>query len=281
MTRARSIFALLLSFAGCRAIAGVGNDYRTAPPAWEGPVSLLLGEGGVAPECPPGFDERSRLHLGVRSDDVECSCEVPVEACRVDLQYSSAQCLGIGKTVTLEPATCTPVELNQGMAVTPTLTETGLACESSGPLPAPHFDEVARACATCRDAGCAQPPPDARECYLRVGDYPCPEDDPHEDRILYYENVVDERHCDCGVATCGGSIGIHTPFNGATAKQNCESLLLAAPALALDDCKPLPLDVDYVQFTASARACSGGEVSSIMGELRETTPVTLCCLPLE
>jgi hypothetical protein len=283
-------------------VAGIDHDYREVgceelgnicvdgpPPTWEGPVGLFLSTDATEPYRCPNDEEGIVLgaELSVELPADPCGCSLPPNACTIDVTiFTHSQCYQVAAGVEGIPMnTCFALMVENQTARARTRDLDEVLCVAGGlPLPAPFWETRARICGStpvlghCSNSGvCAPAVPGAQQCIMRRGELDCPPGS-FTERHLLYEGFNDTRRCECGTVSgfCGGQVGYFASL------EECESHSFVVAAGAIDACAG-PFTARYVEYRAG-RAVTMCEVTpeeAYQGTIEETSPVTLCCQPIE
>ncbi|MGH1340860.1 MAG: hypothetical protein ACRBN8_04880 [Nannocystales bacterium] len=266
---------------------GEGVCFPPAPPRWDGPAVMLVGQSeGVEPMCPPGSEVlwRAGTDPAARCDCSECGGDI---GCDVELGFGSNGTCPEGST----GSGCQPfsTELTGQFYMSLALdVSAGAACDSPQPAD-PGFREQAVGCRpnaeTCEGGVCLL----GRACISRPGDFEaCPPDYP--DRSLLYTSASgSDLSCD----TCGcGDDGVGFLCTEATVTlydgPDCAGASSSPPLLAAasGECDPYDDPKGFVAIEEIASVdiqipqadCSSDRgFENASGEFDVADPRTVCC----
>ncbi len=291
------------------ASTGTGGDELCVPPApagWQGPFAAA-GGGDGPPSCLAPFDGPERFaSAGLNVPPAECACECgPVVVDRCELQYefytssAASACAGEiinnGEGTVTTASGCSFVSDDASMClrvVETTPVDAACAPEATEVLPALSWDESVALCSTvptaCGEGDLLFPPLSSQYdlglCIFTEGDVSCPVGSPFAERLVYFEDTMDERLCEactCDApvdAECGGRVTLGTTIDCANGP--------AFNDVAPPQDEPINLSavrIDYNEFPSDAEGEIAGTCAPAGGAAAGTAtpvdPITVCCLP--
>ncbi|MEM9691424.1 MAG: hypothetical protein AAGA56_02675 [Myxococcota bacterium] len=294
-----------LLLVGCNVVVGLDEPFSEAtcadgsgtclpavPRGWDGPFMVL--ESALVPpsSCPAGFAEEGLWGQGVSVPTVRepCGCTFPPGGCGVRLESGfSGPAVGCIQPdfspLPLPPDVCIAVPEQEDWARA-RAGEQQATCIATAEPPAAGFQAFARACRAPQleglacDGTCVEPGPTAAAtCIAQVGEPPCPSTG-YTEAKLFYESLSDTRGCDCGEAngTCSGAVVLYSSGN------QCQGNIAAQTPLVVNgDCMDVPNGFSHARLVELGQLpeCRLPAEGAVTGAVRETGPVTVCCLPEE
>lgn len=275
------------STTGVEGCPGDGVCFPPAPPDWDGPAIMLVGQNeGVEPMCPPGSEElwRAGTDPAAQCDCSECAGEI---GCQVGFGFgSNGTCPSYDTSSGCQPfSTALTGQFWMSFSLQ---VEPGASCDS--PVPAePGFREQSVGCRpkaeTCEGGVCLL----GRACISRAGDYAeCPPAYPDRS-LLHTSTIGSDLSCDtCG---CGDDASGFFCTEATVALYDapeCAGSPSSKPQLYSDSDACAPYfdadgfvaieDIASVDIQIPAADCSSDRAfENASGDFVEVGPRTVCC----